>query len=228
MAHIAFPNTTPAKTDISMKNFKLLIPALIAGLFVSSCNTLNYGDAEAEETVTIGYGSTDKQAFAGAMVDSLIVSPALNYVTGPGKRDDLRIIVYMGGVQNRTSEHIDTTGITDSIRKIMLSSGKFRFVTTASGQSEIGDQVNFQQESGRVDPAMARDFGKQLGADVVMYGTLRSIEKTRDRTIANVGTKTDDLYYQFVLECANIETGEVIWLDEKELRKTEKTSLFGG
>jgi len=211
-----------------MNKHKLFLPALLAGLLASSCNTLNYEDAQDEETVAIGFGSTDKQEFASAMVSSLIASPTLNYIGGPDKGDDMRIIVYMGGVANRTSEHIDTTGITDSIRKTMLNSGKFRFVTTAAGQSEIGDQVNFQQASGRVDPAKAREFGKQLGADVVMYGTLRSIEKTRDRTIANVGTKTDDLYYQFVLECANIETGEVIWIDEKELRKVEKTNLFGG
>jgi len=210
-----------------MNKSKLLLSALLTCLLVSSCNTLNYKDAQDEETVAIGFGSTDKQEFADAMVSSLISSPNLNYITGPDKSDDMRIIVYMGGVANRTSEHIDTTGITDSIRKTMLNSGKFRFVTTAAGQFEIGDQVNFQQASGRVDPAMAREFGKQLGADVVMYGTLRSIEKTRDRSIANVGTKTDDLYYQFVLECANIETGEVIWLDEKELRKVEKTTLFG-
>lgn len=211
-----------------MKNSILILSASVLAFASAGCSSLDYGDAQAVETVAIDYGSTDKQAFAAAMVDSLIASPALGYIKNPGKGDDLRVIVYMGGVQNRTAEHIDTTGITDSIRKALLQSGKFRFVTTDSGQSEIGDQVRFQQDSGRVNPEMARSFGKQLGADVVMYGTLRSIEKTRGRSVETVGTRTDDVYYQFVLECANIDTGEVIWIEEKELRKTEKRGLFGG
>ena len=52
----------------------------------------------------------------------------------------------------------------------------FRFVSDPKGQAEVADQVRFQNE-GRVNPEMAKKFGKQLGADIVLYGTLRSIEK---------------------------------------------------
>lgn len=200
---------------------------VLAGLSLASCSSLDYGDPEATETVSRDFGSTDLQSFASGMVDSLIRAPQLNYLDHSGKGDDKRVIVYMGGVRNRTSEHIDTSGITDSIRVALLKSGKFRFVATDQGQTEVGDQVRFQQDSGRVDPAQARAFGKQVGADVVMLGTLRSIEKSRGRSLETGGVRTDDVYYQFVLECVNIETGEVIWLEEEELRKTEKTGIFG-
>ena len=58
-------------------------------------------------------------------------------------------------------------------------------------------------------------------------GRLRSIEKSRPRNIEDAGGKTDDVYYQFVMELVNIETGETIWAEQKDLRKTKKTSLFG-
>ena len=95
------------------------------------------------------------------------------------------------------------------------------------GQDEVGEQVRFQQGSGRVDPEQAKAFGKQLGAEVVIYGALRSITKKQDRSLENLGTKSKDRYYQFVLNCINIETGEIIWANEVEMRKTQVTSLFG-
>src|SRR6185503_10916101 len=108
-----------------------------------------------------------------------------------------------------------------------LQSGKFRFVADKVGQEELGDQIRFQQESGRVNPEMAKQFGKQLGADVVLYGTLMSIEKKKGRSLESGGAKTEDTYYQFVLNCVNLESGEIIWSDKDQIRKTGKTGLFG-
>ena len=140
---------------------------------------------------------------------------------------DVRLVTYLGGIENRTTEHIDTSGIGESIRVKLLGSGKFRFVGGDQGQAEIGEQVSFQQGSGRVDPTQAKAFGKQLGADVVIYGTLRSINKEKGSSIESLGTKKEDLYYQFILQCVNIETGEIIWADEEDIRKRSRTGIFG-
>lgn len=209
-----------------MKN-SLPILVLLPLLLSSACSTVKYDDPDKVETLTIDFGSTDLQSMARDMVESLNGAPQLAYLENPSKTSDKRIIMFMGGVNNRTSEHIDTQGITDSIRDGLLSGGRFRFVASPQGQDEIGDQVRFQQGEGRVDPAQARSFGKQLGAEVVLYGTLRSIEKTKGRNLEGGLQKKEDVWYQFVLECSNIETGEIIWSNIKELRKSEKRSIFG-
>jgi penicillin-binding protein activator len=208
---------------------KFLLPASLAlGLFLApACSSVKYDDPDRVETLTIDFGSTDLQTLAGAMTDSFLQSPTLQYLPHSSKTDDQRVIVHMGGVENRTSEHIDTQGITDSIRVRLLQSGRFRFVAGAQGQDEVGDQVRFQQGSGRVDPSQARAFGRQVGADVVIYGTLRSIEKGRGRSIESGGVRKEDVYYQFVLNCVNIETGELIWAEEKDIRKVERRGIFG-
>lgn len=208
-------------------NRLLCAVALVGSLAAGGCSSTRYGDPESVETVNIDWGSTDLQTFSKKMVQSLIESPQLAYLDHPGKREDKRIIVYMGGIRNQTSEHVDTEAVSDRIRTDLLQSGRFRFVAGDAGQQEIGEQVRFQQESGRVDPEMAKQFGKQLGADVVLYGTLRSIEKKRGRSLESAGTKTEDLYYQFVLNAVNLETGEIIWADQGEIRKTARTGLFG-
>jgi uncharacterized protein (TIGR02722 family) len=193
-----------------------------------ACTSIQYDDPDKVENVNIDFGSTDLQMMADKMVQSFLSSPALQYIDHPGKGDDKRVVLYPGNVNNRTSEHIDTTSITDSIRTALLKSGRVRLAASTQGQDELGSQVRFQMESGRVDPNLVREFGKQIGADAVMYGNLRSIEKSRDRSLQDAGRKTDDVYYKFTLEVVNVETAEVVWMEEKEIRKSKKTGLFGG
>jgi hypothetical protein len=200
---------------------------LLTLLSLSACSSVRYDDPGRPETLNIDYGSTDLQTLSAEMVESLVSSQALNYLDNPGKGDDKRIIVYTGGVENRTSEHIDTQGITDKLQTALLKSGKFRFVAERAGQAEIGEQVRFQQETGRVREDMMRSFGKQLGADVILYGALRSIDKKKGSSIESGGTRKADVYYQFVLKCVNIDTAEILWQEEAELRKTERTGIFG-
>ncbi len=202
------------------KSLLLLLPLV-------ACSSIGYDDPNRVETLTIDYGSTDLQSLSAEMVESLVAAPALNYLDNSGKGEDKRIIVYVGDVENRTSEHIDTQGITDKMQTALLKSGKFRFVAADQGQDEIGDQVRFQQGSGRVREDMMRSFGKQLGADVIVYGTLRSIDKKKGGSIESGGVRKQDVYYQFVLKCVNIDTAEILWIEEAELRKTGRTGIFG-
>ncbi len=205
----------------------LLSLCLLGALLAPSCSSTRYGDASAQETVNIDWGSTDLQTLSGKMVQSLLQAPQLAYLADANKGQDQRIRLYMGGVRNETSEHIDTAAITDLVRTDLFSSNKFRFVGDAQAQKEVSDQVTFQNESGKVDPAMIKKFGKQLGADVVLYGSLRSIEKKKGRSLESGGLKTEDVYYLLILNCVNVETNELIWTDKGEIRKTQKTGIFG-
>jgi hypothetical protein len=199
------------------KTLKLLLALPLA--FAASCSSVGYDDPDMVETLTIDFGSTDLQTMAADMSDSLIGDPNMAFLDHSGKGDDKRIIMYVGDIENRTTEHIDTEGISDSIRVRLMKSGKYRFVAGDAGQTEIGDQVSFQQGSGRVDGAMAKAFGKQLGADVVIYGTLRSIDKEKGRSLESLGYKKEDVFYQFVLTAVNIETSEFLWSEESTIRK---------
>ncbi len=201
--------------------------ALLILFVIGGCSSVNYGDPAEEETINVDWGRTDQQRFAQAMTKSLIEFPRLNHYAGPGKGQDLRVITYMGGIANETTEHVNTSGISDSIRTALINSGKFRFVVGPHGQDEITNQVDFQQGSGRVNPVMIKQYGKQLGADVIIYGALRSIKKHKGRSMESVGVRLEDVYYQFVLNCVDIETAEIIWTREEELTKRARIGLFG-
>ena len=181
--------------------------AIFAGCARSN---IQYGDAGAVETVTTDFGSTDLQLIAERMVDSLVTDPYL-------PKD--RPLLYVARVKNKTDELVDTKNITDKIRTALIRSRKFRFTAAMEMNEELVKQIEYQENSGNVDQATAKRFGRQLGADYFLYGELTNIAKRTKRV--------DDIYMKFNLNLVNIETGEIEWADEKEIRKTEKRGVFG-
>ncbi len=190
-----------------------VVGTALAGGVTGCSSTVRYGDAGAVETTTTGFGSTDLQQIATKMVDSLLSFPPIVQVT-----TDRRPVMFVDTVKNKTSEHIDTESVTDTISTRLLRSGKFRFVDMTK-VAALEKQLDYQNESGNVSDATAARRGQQVGAEYMMYGNLSSIVK-RDS-----GDK--DVYYKFTLKLLHVQTGIVEWADEQEIRKTAKKSLFG-
>jgi len=184
---------------------------VIAGCVTTS--KVTYEDPKGVEILTIDFGSTDLQQIAGKMVDSLLISPSVVRVT-----IDQQPVVLVDKIKNKTLEHIDTESITDTIKTRLLSSGKFRFVDMTKVDT-VRKQLEFQTESGLVDPSTAASIGKLIGAEYMLYGNFSSIVK---RTQMH-----KDVYYKFTLNLMHLERGEIIWADEKEIRKTRERPLFG-
>ena len=129
-----------------------------------------------------------------------------------------RPVLFVDSIRNKSSEHIDTEALTDTMRTQLLRSGKFRFVDM-SKVAAVKEQLEYQQTSGQVDPASMVRLGKQTGAQYMLYGNLASIVKDNG--------KVKDVYYQMTMNLMDLENGELLWADQKEIRKQAKTSTFG-
>ncbi|WP_413284722.1 penicillin-binding protein activator LpoB [Vibrio sp. MA40-2] len=176
-------------------------------------NKVSYGDAQEAETTTIDFGSTDLQKIAGEMVDSMLTSGSVAAIT-----QNNRPIVFVERIKNKTSEHIDTESITDSMSTKMLNSGKFRFVDMERVES-VRTQLDFQNNDELVDQSSAIQFGKMVGAQYMLYGNLASIVKQSG--------SDKDVYYKMTMRLMDLETGLLEWADETEIRKNESKSLLG-
>ena len=187
----------------------------VVALSLAGCGgtKVKYGEATEVETTTADFGSTDLQKMAEKMVDSLLTFPPIVEVTAKQ-----RPVLFVDRIKNKTTEHIDTESITDTISTRLLRSGKFRFVDMTK-VDEVRRQLNFQTDSGMVDPRTAAQMGKQIGAEYMLYGNLSSIVKRSG--------DTKDVYYKFTMKLMHLETGILEWSDEKEIRKTREKSLFG-
>ena len=193
-----------------MKKLIMITSVALTLTFITGCtnkSVVRYGDAQEVETTDISFGSTDLQKVAGDMTDSLLVSPVVGILT-----KDSRPIMFVESIKNKTSEHIDTESITDSISTKLLRSGKFRFVDMTR-VAAARKQLDYQQNGGMVDPNKAMQFGQQVGAQYMLYGNLASIVKSnKDQS---------DVYYKFTLRLMDLESGLVEWADETEIRKTK-------
>jgi uncharacterized protein (TIGR02722 family) len=193
---------------------KSVVALLGLAVILGGCsNKVSYGDAQAVETTTIDFGSTDLQTIAGEMVDSMMASGSVSYITR-----DQRPIVFVERIKNKTSEHIDTESITDTISTKMLNSGKFRFVDMDRVES-VRDQLNFQNNDELVNQSSAIQFGKMVGAQYMLYGNLSSIVKKAG--------SDEDVYYKMTMRLMDLESGLIEWADETEIRKQQSKSLLG-
>lgn len=193
---------------------KGVIALLGLAMILGGCSTkVSYGDAQEAETTTIDFGSTDLQKIAAEMTDSMLMSGSVAAIT----RDN-RPIVFVERIKNKTSEHIDTESVTDTISTKMLNSGKFRFVDMDRVES-VRKQLNFQNNDELVNQSSAIQFGKMVGAQYMLYGNLASIVK-------QAGSKKD-VYYKMTMRLMDLESGLIEWADETEIRKQQEKSLLG-
>lgn len=180
-------------------------------IICSGCGGMRvkYGDPGAVESMTPEYGSTDLQTIAARMIESLLVHPVLAD----------RPVIYVSRIRNKTSEHIETEAITDKIKTALIKSGKVRFTAIDEVNDEMIEQLQYQTKSGMVDPATRAAIGKQIGADLILYGDIISIVKRAGRK--------QDVYYKINLELADLETGLIEWSEEEEIRKQAKKGIIG-
>ena len=141
------------------------------------CARVQYGSPGEVETLTQEFGSTDLQTIAEKMVNSMLLSPVIGAD---------RPVIYVSQIKNKTAEHIDTKSITDKISTAMLKSGKVRFTAAGEINKDLLEQLEYQENTGLVDPKTRKKIGRQIGADYMIYGEITSITK-------KAGRKTDSV-----------------------------------
>ena len=170
-------------------------------------SNVKYGDAKAVETVTADFGSTDLQSTAEALTQSLLESRYIAKAAQPPK-------VRLRTVNNLTYEHIDTKAITDKIRIKLLKSGQVRFLADKANLYEVHD------ERGLTASTTLKESNRNIeDSDYIVTGNVRSIKKAND--------SVKDVYYNVSLELVSPQSGEIVWADEKEIRKVTSKSSVG-
>jgi len=169
-----------------------------------------YEDPQVIALLDDRFSENDMQLIAKKMVGSLLNSPSLaGTETSPA--------VMVGRMRNRTTEHIDMVMLSDKVKTALIQSGRFRFVD-AMNRREIAEEYEYQQ-SGYVDPAQAKAPGSQTGADFMLTGTLTA-------NTQQVG-KEKLVYYKATFQLTELATSEIVWTDEKEIRKAYKKRSIG-
>lgn len=189
---------------------------MFAGSLAGCAATTRTIDPDSGLHYDASYDFSDKKEIVKTLTDSLLTSPLVR--TEPDKPI---IIVY--GIANETSEHINTGGVTDDIRLSLLKSGQFRFINREQ-RDNLLKEADYQY-AGFVPPEQRIAEGRQLGANFILSGTLRSIEKKQPKQWRL--NKRKLIFYSMNLEMTNLETGEITWADNVEIARESSRPIIG-
>lgn len=152
------------------------------------------------------WNDTDSKLTAEAMMKDVLARPWLsNFNRAKGKQP----VVIVGIVSNKTDEYIQPETFINDMQRELINSGMVRVVQNSvlreAMRKERGDQQQFASQE------TAKKFGKELGADFMLFGTIISMPDQEGRRKLNV--------YQVDITLADMETNELVWSGNKKIKK---------
>ena len=183
---------------------------------LSGCASVKVTRTEVTKTVDLSgrWNDTDSRLVSEEMIKDCLARPWLGeFTTKAGKSP----YVIVGGVLNRSSEHIDAQLFIKDLEADLLNSGKVKFVASKEPRQEIreerADQTRFSSKE------TAKAFGRESGADFMLQGTINSVtDELKGKS---------SILYQVNLELVNLETNEKAWIGQKKIKKIVSRSAFG-
>ncbi len=190
---------------------KLLIVLLLVPFIGACAPKVQRIETNVVKDVSGGWNDTDAQMVAQEMITDCLNGGWYNkFLMQQGKEPT----VIVGTVNNKTMEHINTGVFIEEMQRALINSGKVNFVASKDERGEIRterlDQDEFASEATR------KAFGKEIGADYMLSGVLSSV-------VDQAGSKAV-VFYQVNLKLINIETNQIVWNGQKQIKKYVKRS----
>lgn len=197
---------------LTVKPFRygLIIFALFVGLTIfSSCSSskqVTRVDADTTIDLSGRWNDTDSRMVADDIIQDCLTHPWIN---DHGINTGGKPVVIVGGISNKSMEHIPVATFITDIERAFINSGKVRTVSSSSERGEIREERADQGEFAAIETV--KRMGRELGADYMMTGEINTIE---DREGGD-----QVIFYQTDLTLTNIETNEKIWIGNKKIKK---------
>lgn len=153
------------------------------------------------------WNDTDSRLVAEEMVKDLINRPwRTEFMKQNGGK---KPTVIVGIVLNKSHEHIEAETFIKDIQRELINSGTVKIVQHGVFREKLREERADQQQY--ASPESQKKWGRELGADYMMFGTINSIVDSYNKEKA--------VYYQIDLELAHLETNEIAWMGSKKIKK---------
>lgn len=191
---------------------KLVVAAVMVAL-TAGCGgrTVTRTDPGTQTDLSGRWNDTDSRIVADSMVAQCLAGAWLN-VTYRGEEArgvPTHPVVVVGGVRNQSLEHINTDVFMSNIERALLNSGRVQIAAGGGEREEVRQER--RDQSIFASPETAARFGREVGADFVMVGTVNSVEDQEGDVRA--------VFYQVNLELVSVETALKVWMGATEIKK---------
>ena len=164
-------------------------------------------DSNSVTDLSGAWNDTDSRLVADEMITDCLNRPW--YQTMLQQKNGQVPTVVIGKVRNKSHEHINVETFIKDIERALINSGKADFVANAEERTELRDELASQ--AGNATEETRKDAGQEIGADLMLTGTLNSIVDQEG------GEQV--IYYQVDLELTDIQTHRKVWVGDKKIKK---------
>jgi len=187
--------------------FKPCLIALLATITLAGCSrTVKRIDPSSQTDLSGRWNDTDSRLTATAMIEQMFGN---RWAVVFEQRHQKKPVIIVGLVYNKSHEHISTETFIRDLERAIISNGSIRLVEAGDRREELRRERSDQQDFASLETA--KKWGRELGADFMLQGTVNSIVDGYKRNQA--------VYYQIDLILTNIETNERVWMGNKEIKK---------
>lgn len=190
-------------------NFTLSLALVLTLFLYNACSTHKVERVDTKETIDLSgrWNDTDSRLVAEALVNQVLGGAWID--NHNQESDGKKPVVIVGLVYNKSHEHISAETFIKDVERAFINSGRVRLVQAGDKREELRRERAAQQEFSSMETA--KEWGKELGADFMMNGDINSIVDTYKKERVN--------FYKVNLELSNLETNEIVWIGDKEIKK---------
>jgi len=184
---------------------------VILVLVLASCQTRTVQRIDPSTQIDLSgrWNDTDSRKVADQMIFDLFDSDNFkDYAKQRGRKP----VIVMGAIKNRTSEHIDAANFVKKFELVIHNSALADIVESDEFRDKL--RVERTQQQDFADAESAKKFGKELGADLMLFGEITSETDTYN--------KKRVVNYITTLFLTDIETNRRVWYGQNEIKKFVK------
>jgi uncharacterized protein (TIGR02722 family) len=179
-------------------------------LIIFSCaRSVTRVDPNTQIDLSGRWNDTDSRKVADQMIHDLFESDSFKkYMDGLGHKP----VIVVGTIKNKTSEHIDAGNFVKKFEIVIHNSGIAELVESDEFRDKLRQERAEQQDF--ADPATVAKWGKEVGADVMLFGEMNSETDTyNSKRVVN---------YVTTLFLTDVESNKRIWYGQNEIKKFVK------
>ena len=187
---------------------KLILPLLIITAF--SCqHSVTRISPDTAIDLSGRWNDTDSKMVADQMILELVESDKFKEFA---KQKGSKPVIVISSIRNKTSEHIDADNYIKKFEMVIHNSNLADIVESDEFRDKVRQERAGQQDF--ADPATAKAWGKETGADLMLFGDMTSETDTYN--------KKRVVNYITTLYLTDIETNRRVWYGQREIKKLVK------